>query len=265
MTRRYYVMTDLEGVVGVDSWSDVRHSEADFEPDAEAAAKAELAREVNACIEGIRRVDSDAVVEVIDGHGQGGLEPDAIEGGQYCRPDAFFAFEEDHVAQLYVGQHAMAGTAFAPLRHTMSSTTVEYYKLNGTFIGEFGGGAIRAGVDGVPTIFLAGDDKACHEAEMVIPEIETVAVKYGQGEEAANHRDLAPALAAIRDGAARAVERLDEIRPVSGFEPPFTLEIRYQQTLEELPERYRTPEIEGELIDPYTIRAHSTSLRALYP
>jgi len=208
-------MTDLEGVVGVDAWSQVRHADDDFDEAEEARAMDELAREVNA----FRRTAPDAGIDVLDGHGRGGLREEDLRGATYRRrPDVDLFEEYDYDAQLYVGQHAMAGTAFGPLRHTQSSLHVEYYKVNDTFFGEFGGGAIGAGTRGVPTVFLAGDDKACHEADVFVPGIETVPVKYGYGEQVAEHRDREAVLEDIREGASRAVARRDEISPLDGIE-----------------------------------------------
>lgn len=266
MSTRFFVMTDIEGVVGVDAWSQVRHADDDFDEDAEQRAMKELAREVNACIEGIRSVRPDAVVDVFDGHGAGGFHESDLTGGNYLRGPDFDPFDRyAYDAQLYVGQHAMAGTAFAPLRHTQSSLHVEYYRVNGTFFGEFGGGAIKAGQHGIPTVFLSGDDKACHEAEVFVPEIETVAVKYGRGEEAAVHRDGEEVLADIRDGAARAVERAEDVPPVSGFESPFTVEIRYREERDDVPDRFETPSVDAERVDPYTIRLESDTFSDVYP
>lgn len=62
--------------------------------------------------------------------------------------------------------------------------SVQYYRLNGVNIGEFAAFANWSGLNGVPTIFLAGDDKAALEARMFIPKIETVVSKLGKGLEA---------------------------------------------------------------------------------
>lgn len=269
MSKRFFVMTDLEGVVGVDAWEQVRHTDDNFDPAAEARAMDELAREINACIEGIREMHPDADIDIFDGHGTGGVRPEDIRGGEYLRvvdPHVFHPLvDHDYDAMLYVGQHAMAGTAFAPLRHTRSSLTIEYYKLNDTFIGEFAGGAIAAGIQDVPTVFLAGDDKACLEAEMFVPEIETAPVKRGRGEEAADHHDQCKALNAIRDGATCAVRRLDEIPPLDSFEPPYTVEIRYCDPVKNIPERYDVPEVTADKIDKQTIQARSETFTDVYP
>ncbi len=220
---KYFILTDIEGAAGVDSFSQTRtHDET-----AKGAAMSQLAREVNACIEGIHTLHPDAEVAVWDGHGTGGLRSQDIVGGTYLREGKPYYQLEGFEAMLFVGQHAMAGTAFAPLAHTYSSKSIAYYRLNGVFIGEFGARALVAGEQGVPTIFLAGDDKAALEAKMFIPAIETVSVKTGEGLEAAVHDASAEACRKVREGTVRALQRAAEIRPFTGIRPPYTLEIRY--------------------------------------
>lgn len=220
---QFFVVTDLEGVAGIDSFE---HTRTD-DDEQKAPAMDQLGRETNACVEGVRSVHPDADVDVWDGHGSGGLRESDLRDATYLGDGRPYYDLDGYDAVLFVGQHAMAGTVDAPLRHTYSSRHVAYYRLNGTFVGEFGCRALVAGRQGVPTIYLSGDDKACHEAATFVPEIETTAVKAGRGEEAADHLDQAAACDAVREGAARAVERLDEIPPYTGLEPPYTLEIRY--------------------------------------
>lgn len=98
-----------------------------------------------------------------------------------------YYMDETFDALFFVGQHAMAGTEAAPLCHTYSSKTIEYYKINGVFVGEFGARAIMAGTMNVPTVFIAGDDKAVAEAEALVPGIFGAAVKQGLGRELAIH------------------------------------------------------------------------------
>lgn len=190
----------------------------------------QLGREVNACVEGIRSIDAAAHIDVWDAHGSGGLFPADILNANYIpHTEKPFTAINTYDALLFVGQHAMAGTPFAPLCHTYSSLHIAYYRLNGYFVGEFGARAFVAGSFGVPTIFLAGDDKAVHEAQVLIPEIETVAVKWGKGFEAAVHRTSAEACDLIRSGAAQAVRRMAQIPPLTGLTPPYRLEIRYYE------------------------------------
>lgn len=226
---RYLIMTDLEGVTGVDSFRQTRTTDlADKGP-----AMKQLAKEVNACVEGIRSVDAEAEVDVIDGHGTGGLFAEDLVGSRYIR---YREFDHQHLdryaALLFVGQHAMAGTFDAPLCHTYSSLHVQYYRLNGVYIGEFAAFSNWLGLHGVPVIFLAGDDKAALEAKLFVPSIETAVTKFGRGIEAADHLPSDEACRAIREGAARAVRRLAEIPPLAKFQPPYRFEARHYEPLD---------------------------------
>jgi D-amino peptidase len=225
----YLILTDLEGVAGVDSFRQTRTTDVAEK----GGAMKQLAREVNACVEGINAVDSQAEVDVIDGHGTGGLFPEDLVGCSYIR---YKDFRHERLPQysalLYVGQHAMAGTIDAPLCHTYSSLRVQYYRLNDVYIGEFGAFANWAGLNGVPTIFLAGDDKAALEAQMFVPNIETAVTKFGKGIEAAEHLHPDEACRVIREGAARAMRRIAEIPPFAQFQPPFVFEARNYEPLD---------------------------------
>jgi D-amino peptidase len=246
---RAFVITDIEGVAGVDSFASTRTTD-----EAEKGeAMDQLAREVNACVEGIRSVAPGAEVDVWDGHGTGGLREADVEGATYLDEGRPY-FDLDHDAVLFVGQHAMAGAFEAPLCHTYSSRSVAYYRLDGTFVGEFGCRALVAGLQGVPTVFLAGDDKAALEAEAFVPGIETSVTKFGRGREAADHRDPGEACDAIREGAARAVARADEVAPLDRFDPPHALEIRYYEPTD------RSDEDGVTQVDPRTVRLEGDSL-----
>jgi D-amino peptidase len=243
---KFFILTDIEGVAGVDSFSQTRTKDNNQK----ALGMRQLAREVNACIEGIRSVDADAQVDVWDGHGSGGLHAKDLVGGNYLREGRPYRRLEGYAALLFVGQHAMAGTINAPLCHTYSSLHVAYYRLNGVFIGEFGCRALLAGTQGVPTIFLAGDDKAALEAKMFIPQIETAVVKWGRGLEAAVHMDQEQACDLVRQRTAVAVERMAEIPPFTDIQPPYTLEMRYNEPPD--PSRHQGPGVEW--VDPRTVR-----------
>ena len=88
-------------------------------------------------------------------------------------------------AFVIVGQHAMAGVVTSNQNHTQNSHTVDAYRLNGTLIGEIGQLALFMGGLGLPLLFLSGERDACREAQELVPEITTVAVKEGLGRGAA--------------------------------------------------------------------------------
>lgn len=220
---KFFILTDLEGVAGTDLFTQTRTGSM------KESSMRQLTHEVNACVEGIRTVYPDAVIDVWDGHGNGGILPEELVGVNYIGrtpPSKPYYRLEGYAAMLFVGQHAMAGTIDAPLNHTYS-IDVMYYRLNGVFIGEFGARALVAGTQSVPTIFLAGDDKAALEAKMFIPEIETVVTKQGKGIESAVHLDKAESCARIKEGTIRAVRRIGDIPPFASIWPPYRFEARH--------------------------------------
>ncbi|TVQ23194.1 MAG: peptidase M55 [Spirochaetaceae bacterium] len=253
---KYFVSTDLEGPCGVDRWGQVREgTTADHRP-----AMDRLALETNACIAGIRAVDPSAEIDVWDGHGSGGLVEEAIRGARYIREPRRYLRLENHDALLFVGQHAMAGTYNAPLCHTFSSRTIAYYRLNDVFIGEFAAMAFAASLQGTRTIFLSGDDKAVLEAKQFVPDIRTTITKYGLALELANHRDGDTVLEEIRENASNAVLRMTDIPPVTGFRPPYTIEVRY---IDPVPEAKRLEHPARVWLDERTYRLTTDDFRQL--
>jgi D-amino peptidase len=226
---KIYMMTDLEVPAGVNRWIQTREGET---PE-KAAAMRLLTGEVNAAVDGILDADPEAEVIVFDGHGTGGLVFEAVHPRtQVIMHGAGMKvahhLDASYDALFFVGQHAMANTPDAPLCHSYSSRTVEYYKLNGELIGEIGCLAAIAGEMGVPTAFLSGDEKACVEARLLVPDMVTVETKKGLGIELALHLPAEHARQAIQEGAVRAVRSLKQIAPLR-IDPPYELEIRVQE------------------------------------
>jgi D-amino peptidase len=223
-SMKIYILTDLEGPAMVSRFSQTREEG----PQKQTAMKL-LTWEVNAAVDGILDVDPLAEVVVWDGHGSGGIDvmefhPEAklIARGPIRAP---YYLDRTYDALFFVGQHAMAGTPDAPLSHTYSSQSIEYYKLNGMFIGEFGCRAAMAGEFDVPTVFISGDDKAVAEAKQLVPDIYGVVTKQGLGQELALHLSTQESRRLIRKVAAEACRNINRIKPVK-IDPPYEQEIR---------------------------------------
>lgn len=250
---RYFIITDIEGVAGVDSFARTRTAD----DEQKAPVMDQLAREVDACVRGIRSVYPDANVDVWDGHGSGGLrESDVTEARYLCEGRPYFDIE-GYEAMLFVGQHAMAGTVHAPLAHTYSSSEVAYYRLNGTFVGEFGARAFVAGQQGVPTVYLSGDDKAAGEAKTFIPDVTTTVVKFGEGRETARHMASEDACEMIFEDTRRAVRHADFVNPFDAFDAPYELEIRFVEPISTAAMHRRWDDVNVTRIDSRTVRLES--------
>ena len=257
MTKKILIMTDLEGVAGVVSFTEQSYPDGRYYD----AAKKLLTAEVNAAVEGLLEAGMEDVL-VMDGHGAGGisfedLHPAAklLHGrplAPWARLSPIFA---EYDACAIVGQHAMAGVVTANQNHTQSSKTVDYYKLNDHLIGEIAQFALFCGELGLPLIFLSGDEDACREAEELIPGITAVPVKKGLGRGSAISLSAPEAHRCIREGIRRAVEqyREDPIPPLH-WNGPYVLEIRFFHT-DDADARASQPG--AERVDSQTVRFHS--------
>ena len=227
------MMTDLEGVAGVVSFTAQSYDEAKYYE----AAKKLLTAEVNAAVEGLFSVGATDVL-VNDGHGPGGITFEDLHPAaklMHGRPLAPAAVRNAVTAQydvaVMVGQHAMAGVVGGNLAHTQSSRHVDYYEFNGKRIGEIAQWVLYCGALGLPMIFLSGDDDACREVEDLIPGITTVETKQSLSRNYAISLSAQESRRRIGEGAARALEihMQNPIAPLV-WEGPFVLEKRYFHT-----------------------------------
>ena len=222
---KIFIITDLEGPAMISRFNQTR----DVTPEEKARSMKLLTWETNACVDGILDYNPDAEVVVWDGHGSGGIDvfefhdkAKLIARGPIKAP---YYLDETYDALFFVGQHAMANTEGGPLCHTYSSKTIDHYKINGIFVGEFGARAIMAGQFGVPTCFIAGDDKAVAEAKALVPGIIGAAVKQGLARELAIHLSPKAAHRLIRKKAKKACKAIRKIPPVK-IDPPYEFEAR---------------------------------------
>ncbi|MCR4303421.1 MAG: M55 family metallopeptidase [Gallionella sp.] len=232
--RHIFLVTDIEGVAGVESWeqtqSGPRHE----------AAKALATDEVNSVIRallGPPDIPGPTLlrISVWDGHGCGGLLPERLDRRVtfYRHDDArnFTGLLRESLrgevpvdALGFVGQHAMEGSG-GTLSHTYSSRRIRSYKLNGRPIGEFDLRALYAwALAKIPTVFFSGDNVACNEAQSLVPGILRVQVKESLSLTSARHLEPAHACTRLTDSAKQILERdLSDpsLRPSFFPEPPF--------------------------------------------
>ncbi len=244
-------MTDLEGVAGVlnfEEWTGP--GKLHYQ-----TARELLTHEVNAAVDGFFEGGATEIV-VCDGHGPGAIDithldsrADLLRGwGEGPWP---LCLDNSFDALAFVGQHAKAGTEYAHLCHTQSLHYLDL-TINGVSIGEFGQLAMCASELGVRTIFGSGDEAFAREAEALVPDIETVAVKrgvksgagdelnveeYGRFTASAIHIHPVRARERIRAGALRAMQRASErdfgIIPLT---PPFERVTKFRPS-EERPQK----------------------------
>lgn len=226
-----YMVTDMEGVAGVDEWDPRKREDAAMARGVYDRAEIQrlLTGEVNAAAEGLFAAGVEEVV-INDGHGAGRtiLVEEMISGVKIARgtmrPRSLPGFGASAQALVQVGMHAMAGTPDACLAHTMTREGT-VYRVNGREIGEMQLAAYQCGQFGVPWIYTSGDSHACTESEAWVPGIVTASVKQGLSEQCAIHLAPVDARALIRETIQQAVATFDQIEPLVA-EAPITLEIQ---------------------------------------
>ena len=214
---KLFIAVDLEGISGV-------VSEADTARDGAAARRARehMRGDLDAVLDGCAAAGAAEVV-VCDAHDDGrNLDPAGLPdhvtliGGSPAPHSMLQGLGPGCDGALFVGYHAMAGTAAAVLEHTWNYKVFSA-SVGELEVGEFGLAALLAGHLGVPALYLSGDDKAAAEARALVPGIATTVVKTGVRREAAafvapevaRARLRADVEAALRSGAVAGAARLE--------------------------------------------------------
>ena len=229
-----YVMTDLEGVAGVDAW-DPRNEE--YGNQARGMYERQemqrlLTGEVNAACQGLLDAGVQEVL-VNDAHGAGRtiLPEELVSGVKVVRglnrPGWLLGISSHFDVLVQVGMHSMSNTPRGNLAHTMSPS-LDYYRVNGCEVGEMELAAYLAGQLGIPWVFTSGDVHACREAESWVPGMVTAPVKEGLSELSAIHLAPVAARSLIRERIRESVLTAAEIQPMIA-RSPVTLEIRWRK------------------------------------
>jgi D-amino peptidase len=211
--KKVFVITDLEGVDGVFNF-DLQC--IPYQSPRYKESQKLLTDEVNAAVEGLLEGGATDVV-VYDGHAGGrnlstfDIQPQArLLAGTPISPT--LELDASYSAVVFIGLHAMAGTAKAILPHSYT-WDIQNIWVNGKRTGEIGGRTMLAGSFGVPAITLSGDRAACDEFHDLVPNGECAEVKSGASGSAGYMLPHAAASALIRAKAKHAMEHLAEFKP----------------------------------------------------
>ena len=204
------VITDIEGICGVDSIDMIDESTAGY-----CRAREYLMADTNAAIDGAFSAGADAVT-VVDGHGSGeNFIPDLLDarasrlGAKEFSKNAPLGYD----ALICIGAHAMAGTEGAFLDHTQSSQKWFEYCINNTPCGELAQQGYCLGFFGTPLVMVSGDTAACREALALVPHLATAPIKEANGRNHAQSLPQSQAHEMIRAAAKDGVLRAHRIAP----------------------------------------------------
>lgn len=223
---RIYVSVDMEGVAGIVRRHQVLRGESGY-----AEACRLMTGEANAAVQGAFDAGATEVL-VNDSHGDmcnlvlDELDPRVqVLSGNLKRFSMAEGVQDGRFAlALFVGYHGGMGTQDAILDHTYRSAVLWSVRVNGQTMNEAGLNAMVAGAAGTPVGLVTGDASTCAQCRALLPEVETVTVKWAVSRLAARSLHPTQARAAIRAGAAKAVGEASRFRPFRP-EPPHVLEL----------------------------------------
>jgi D-amino peptidase len=222
---RVHVISDMEGVAGIVKWQQTTGGEKAYDE-----GRILYTEEINAAVRGAKAAGATEIV-VMDCHGAGGgydfnsLVPDLLDPAcEYVVQQEWTEYteflESGCDAALFVGMHAMAGTADGVLSHTVSGQAWQSLRFNGTAVGETGINAALCGHWGVPVLLVTGDRAVCLEARALLGDgVTTVEVKQGLGRFSARMKTPEEARRLIEEGAHKALSDLSAAAPYDPGRP----------------------------------------------
>jgi D-amino peptidase len=222
---RVHILSDMEGVAGIVKWQQCSAGEKAYDE-----GRILYTEEINAAVRGAKAAGATEIV-VMDCHGAGGpysfnsLVHDLLDPAcEYVVQEEWTEYtgflESGCDAALFVGMHAMAGTADGVLSHTVSGQAWRSLSFNGTLVGETGINAALCGHWGVPVLLVTGDRAVCREAKELLGDgLTTVDVKEGLGRFSARMKTPLEARRLIEEGARKALADLTAVKPYDPGSP----------------------------------------------
>lgn len=216
---KFYLSMDMEGVTALPDYTYVDWQEHNYErgrrlmtQDANAiinsafanGAKEFLVNDSHSKMNNLIAEDLPEDAQLITG---GVKTYSMVEGLDGSYDGAFFA-----------GYHARAGQK-GVMSHAMVFGVRSMW-INEVEVGELGLNAYVAGHYGVPVLMVAGDDCACREAEALIPNITTAAVKETLTRSAVKTLHPKKAQQLLEEQTKKAIENRANVKPLSPPENP---------------------------------------------
>jgi D-amino peptidase len=218
---KVFISVDLEGIGGVVSMNETNPEKGG---DRYQASRRLMTGETNAAIEGCLKAGAKEIL-VADSHWnfdnllREELHEAALLLQGQPRPFSMVqGLDGTFDAAMFVGFHAMAGTARAIMDHTFSGR-IRSVEVNGRTVGETGTNAYLAGHYDVPVVLVTGDSAVAAEAQVLLKGVRTVAVKEAIGASAAKNLHPKRARELIRAGAEKALREAPKIPPLKASKP----------------------------------------------
>jgi D-amino peptidase len=202
---KVYLSTDIEGITGTTHWDEANKAHADY-----AEFQKQMTAEVAAACEGALEAGA-TEVWIQDAHDSARnilaaklpRQTRLLRGWSGHPYLMMSGIDSSFSAAAMIGYHARAGAKANPLQHTLTGQ-VMFIKINDSYASEFMINAYTAALEDVPVVFVSGDAGLCAEADALVPNLSTVAVKEGLGNSTASIHP-ATAVEQIRAGMIQAL------------------------------------------------------------
>lgn len=225
---KVFISVDMEGISGVVNWRQTSYAQEDYE-----RFRKLMTLEANAAIEGAFAGGATEVV-VNDSHGSmrnlviEDLNPDAKLITGSSKPMSMMEGCDDTFdAVFFVGYHSQA-SSIGVLNHTYS-THVVHYSVNDKTMGETGMNALIAGYYKVPVVLVTGDSVVIKEAQDLLGEVDTIAVKEPRSRYSALCLNPIKARTLIKEAARKALSEIDRFKPLVPHSPS-TVRLQFQSS-----------------------------------
>ena len=225
---KIFISADIEGIASTTTFDECEISNPLYKVHAE-----QMTKEVLAACEAARAAGADEVF-VRDAHHYA-INIDMWQMPEYVtmirgwngHPHSMvYGIDKSFDAAMFIGYHSAASRSGNPLAHTNNLGNV-YMKLNGEFCSEFMLFSYACALEGVPSVFLAGDKALCESSKNLHPCLVTYATKDGNGGLTINNSPTY-AVKQIRNLAEHAL-RQDLKNALVTLPKHFTLEICYKE------------------------------------
>lgn len=206
---RFIIIADIEGVSGITTYK---------QAESEQIGKDMLMHDLLAVIDGINSTGQHEII-IYDMHVQGRNiditqlpQNVSVIMGKPINRSRYKCVGGQFDGLFMVGFHSMSDVPGAMLAHSFLK---EYksIRINGELLGEVGVEAALAGTQGIPLLFVSGDDMAAREAKAANPHVCTAIVKQAIGECEALCKPTALSSVILNEAAANAVNSMHKSSP----------------------------------------------------
>lgn len=224
--KKFHIRTDMEGVGGVVSMSQVTPGTAEY-----LVAREWFMAELLALVTGL--LEGGATdISIYDEHWFGRNVDVArlpagvrvLAGKPPYRADWAGGLDSSHTGMILHGLHSMAGTGEV-LCHTYEPDFTAI-TLNGRRVGEIGVESAIAGDAGVPLVMISADSAGVAEAQELVPGVVGVVTKISRSATGAECRALADVTRELHD-TARRVASAPPRPPIYAVRGPVTMECTF--------------------------------------